>query len=439
MRTKMSQNGQFKNNSKKQFTRGTGSTFSTGNTGSSGISDAGTVNSTSGLSEDVSSALQSLPIIQKTLQGIQDRLNGLEGLRLEIQSDKEALKEDLWGADGIGPKLEYVAQQAEGTSEDVDSIYRENQSLRREVDLLKAVVIKLDRKVSEQDREIIDLKSRSMRDNLMIHRFKEIPNENLMEDVPNAIKKEFGVDLKFVRIHRVGPPRRGPVPRLIVGKLENYQKKEEILKIQRDFRRTSKPTAFHVSEQFPAAVVEERKYLYELQRKYTSQNVETRVRGNKLVFKNNGNIYREKVLVPRAEDVLYCDEEECQKLQESPAVFSDEKQERGSRFMASGAAVKTYGEVRNLYKKICSLPKHAQANHRILVYRFRDKDGKLIEGSMDDGEFGAGRNLLQHMEERGYENIACIVTRWYGGEHLGTARFGRMREVVDQVSQKLGK
>lgn len=60
--------------------------------------------------------------------------------------------------------------------------------------------------------------------------------------------------------------------------------------------------------------------------------------------------------------------------------------------MSSGAAVKPYGEVRSLYKKICSLPKHAQANHRIIVYRFRDKDGKLIEGSMDDGEFGAGRN-----------------------------------------------
>lgn len=58
---------------------------------------------------------------------------------------------------------------------------------------------------------------------------------------------------------------------------------------------------------------------------------------------------------------------------------------------------------------------------------------------MDDGEFGAGRNLLKHMEERGYENFAIVLTRWYSGEHLGIARFGQMREGVDQVSQKLGK
>ena len=126
--------------------------------------------------------------------------------------------------------------------------------------------------------------------------------------------------------------------------------------------------------------MEERKHLFELQRKYTSQNVETRVRGNKLVFKNNGNVFREKVLVPRAEDVLQCDEDELDNLQEIPVVTSEEKRERGSRFVASGTPVKTYGEVRNFYKMLCSLPRHAQAHHRILVYRFRDKDGKVIDG-----------------------------------------------------------
>lgn len=107
--------------------------------------------------------------------------------------------------------------------------------------------------------------------------------------------------------------------------------------------------------------------------------------------------------------------------------------------MASGIPVKTYGEVRNFYKMLCSLPRHAQAHHRILVYRFRDKDGKVIDGSMDDGEFGAGRNLLKHFEERGNENIACVITRWYGGEHFGVARFGLMRELVDQVVNDIEK
>lgn len=65
-------------------------------------------------------------------------------------------------------------------------------------------------KVSEKDRKVIDLKSRSIHDNLMIHIFKRLPNENLIKDVPKAINKEFDIALKYVRIHHVGPPRRKP-------------------------------------------------------------------------------------------------------------------------------------------------------------------------------------------------------------------------------------
>lgn len=77
--------------------------------------------------------------------------------------------------------------------------------------------------------------------------------------------------------------------------------------------------------------------------------------------------------------------------------------------MASGTPGKTYGEVRNFYKLLCSLPRHVQAHLSILMHRFRDKDGKIIDGSMDCGECGAGRNLLKHFEDRGDENIACVI------------------------------
>lgn len=57
---------------------------------SAGITSS-TVTSTPGLSGEVSSALQSLPIIQQSLQDIQHRLNGLKELRSELQSVKESL------------------------------------------------------------------------------------------------------------------------------------------------------------------------------------------------------------------------------------------------------------------------------------------------------------------------------------------------------------
>lgn len=55
----------------------------------------------------------------------------------------------------------------------------------------------------------------------------------------------------------------------------------------------------------------------------------------------------------------------------------------------------------------------------------------MIDGLMDDGEFGVGRNLLKYFEECGYENIVCVIIRWYGGEYFGVVWFGLMREFVD--------
>ena len=71
------------------------------------------------------------------------------------------------------------------------------------------------------------------------------------------------------------------------------------------------------------------------------------------------------------------------------------------------------------------------------MYRFTDKDGKLIDGYMDDGEYGAGRNLLKHLEERRLNNVVCVVTRWYGGEHLGGMQFELMKDVATEAAQKL--
>ncbi|XP_022298477.2 uncharacterized protein LOC111107521 [Crassostrea virginica] len=180
--------------------------------------------------------------------------------------------------------------------------------------------------------------------------------------------------------------------------------KEDVLQSQRQLRQQQQETPFHVSPQYPSSFVENRKHLSELQKKYTEQKVETKIKGNKLVFKN-GNVYKDKVLVPRAEDVLLALDEEKEALGHIEVMTSEEKREKGNRFIANAAEAKTYGDVRKFDKKICSIPIHAQAIHRILVYRFTDKDGKLIDGYIDDGEYGAGRNLLKHLEERRLNNV----------------------------------
>ncbi len=48
----------------------------------------------------------------------------------------------------------------------------------------------------------------------------------------------------------------------------------------------------------------------------------------------------------------------------------------------------------------------------------------------DDGEAGAGALILQMLDRAGLRDHVVIVTRWYGGKHLGGDRF---RHVADAV------
>ena len=70
-------------------------------------------------------------------------------------------------------RIKYIGQQYENNSSEVESLRQENSYLRKELQVLKSVVINLDRRVSQQESEIIDLKGRSFRDNILIHGLEE--------------------------------------------------------------------------------------------------------------------------------------------------------------------------------------------------------------------------------------------------------------------------
>lgn len=65
-----------------------------------------------------------------------------------------------------------------------ETLRAENSHLREEVRLLKSIVINLDRKVTQNQNDIIDLKSRSMKHNILIHNLAEEDKENLFIKSP---------------------------------------------------------------------------------------------------------------------------------------------------------------------------------------------------------------------------------------------------------------
>ena len=60
----------------------------------------------------------------------------------------------------------------------------------------------------------------------------------------------------------------------------------------------------------------------------------------------------------------------------------------------------------------------------------------FLENSCDDGEYGAGRKLLRFLQDNNIVNKIVIVTRWYGGKHMGQRRYECIMKVANEILHK---
>jgi putative IMPACT (imprinted ancient) family translation regulator len=102
-------------------------------------------------------------------------------------------------------------------------------------------------------------------------------------------------------------------------------------------------------------------------------------------------------------------------------VISD----RGSKYSVSGGTVTSRAEVDAFLKDLKKNKKFAKATHNTWAVLL--PDGPL---KADDGEAGAGNVILRMLEREGVENHIIVVTRWFGGKHLGGDRFRHVAEAV---------
>jgi putative IMPACT (imprinted ancient) family translation regulator len=103
-------------------------------------------------------------------------------------------------------------------------------------------------------------------------------------------------------------------------------------------------------------------------------------------------------------------------------VLEDILRDRGSRYAASGGPVRTRGEIDAFLATLRKRRKFAKATHHSWAVVLGD--GGPLKG--DDGEAGAGAVILKMLEREGLADQIVVVTRWYGGVHLGGDRFAHV-------------
>ena len=98
--------------------------------------------------------------------------------------------------------------------------------------------------------------------------------------------------------------------------------------------------------------------------------------------------------------------------------------DRKSTFQAHLIKVTSEQDVQDALHKLKKTRKIANATHNISAYRITKQNSQvMIQDCDDDGEHNAGSRLLHLLQILKVQNCLIVVSRWYGGIHLGPDRF----------------
>ncbi|WP_281967715.1 YigZ family protein [Roseovarius nanhaiticus] len=101
--------------------------------------------------------------------------------------------------------------------------------------------------------------------------------------------------------------------------------------------------------------------------------------------------------------------------------------DRGSKYAVSGGAAASREDADAFLKHLKRDKKFAKATHNTWAVIL--PDGTPLKG--DDGEAGAGMVIVRMLEREGLSGYIVVVTRWYGGKHLGGDRFRHVQACVE--------
>ncbi|WP_172295882.1 YigZ family protein [Pseudoruegeria sp. HB172150] len=101
--------------------------------------------------------------------------------------------------------------------------------------------------------------------------------------------------------------------------------------------------------------------------------------------------------------------------------------DRGSRYAVSGGPCRSEDEAKTFLKELQRKKKFAKATHNSWGLLAGDTPLKN-----DDGESGAGMVILRMLKREGFRDHIVVVTRWYGGKHVGGDRFRHVQDAVRQ-------
>lgn len=107
-----------------------------------------------------------------------------------------------------------------------------------------------------------------------------------------------------------------------------------------------------------------------------------------------------------------------------PWIIAPAITEKKSVFLARAAVVSSPAQAKQYVAHLLATDKKAaRATHNMTAWRIKGPNDTSYQDCNDDGETAAGSRMLHLMQLMDVWEVIVVVTRWYGGVHLGPDRF----------------
>lgn len=221
-------------------------------------------------------------IILSRLDSMDKKLGQLNS----IQQSMDSLKSRMENVDKKISTVEGKIRDLEESRDFDSNMLSDINKRQQEIDSLVKKMQKLESDQQQREKEltaeVLDLKSRSMRDNLLFHRIPEERDENCTETLLQFMEEKLHItnardEIKLHRAHRIGTYKSDKT-RPIVAKFVLYTDRERVRKSSKELQ----GTPYGISEQYPKEIMDRRRQLVPIMLKARQEQKEAFLRGDKL-------------------------------------------------------------------------------------------------------------------------------------------------------------
>lgn len=317
-------------------------------------------------------------------------------------------------------------QSMEKIDQDMEDLRRENDFLRKRLLVAEGRLTRTEKRLEEANNRIIDLTSRSMRDNLVLKNLEETDGEDLELKVRHIMKEKLRIQdvdicqIQIERVHRVGNRVRGRI-RNVVAKFSSKGKSI----IMRHLKNLSRDDKLQIQEQYPPEVHTRRNKLW-------PQFISARQAGKAAKFTSDKLIVDKKVVHSPQDSIRDINLDITSRSLEMKPKHTTVVTSEGNHLQGHSVPVTNVDDVIPAIQALCTDHRVAGATNVIYAYRIGN-DQKYISNYEDDGEWGGGREIMKILDNTNCFNRLIAVTRWRGNRQLGPNRYQQIRDVAQQA------